>query len=147
MSLACWGGPIGKHIADEYFLDSLEWSCRKMMIEKFAEPFRLHVKRDECGDNIVLGKRGHLYFAGGELCLMVIDGPVVNRRRWQALGRKLWLGDSSSNVKGRNVPDVKIEGIPIRNFGAAIKLVRARQKRVLSAEQREVLLARLPKAS
>jgi hypothetical protein len=38
-------------------------------------------------------------------------------------------------------------GITIENARAAIKLVRVRQKRMVSANEREVLLARLPKAS
>jgi hypothetical protein len=118
-----------------------------MTIEKFAEHFRLRVARDECGDKIIRGKRGHLYFADGELCLMVIDGAPLHRNRWEPLGGKLWMGDISLDATGRSAQDVKIKGIPIGNAGAAIKLVRARQKRVLSAEERKVLLARLPKAS
>jgi hypothetical protein len=118
-----------------------------MTIEKFAELFRLHITRDECGDKIIRGKRGHLYFACSELCLMVIDGAPLHRTRWEALGGRLWLGDSSLDAAGRRVQDVKIEGIPLENARAAIKLARIRQKCVLSAEEREVLLARLPKAS
>jgi hypothetical protein len=118
-----------------------------MTIEKFAEHFRLRVARDECGDKIIRGKRGHLYFADGELCLMVIDGAPLHRNRWEFLGGKLWMGDISVDAKGRRAQDVKVEAVPIGNAGAAIKLVRVRQKRLLSAEEREGLLARLPKAS
>jgi hypothetical protein len=118
-----------------------------MTIEKFAEQYRLRIARDECGDKIIPGKRGHLYFADAELCLMVIDGAPTKRTRWEELGGKLWIGDLSPNAKGRRVQDVKAEGIPIENARAAINMVRSRQKRVLSAEEREVLLARLPKAS
>jgi hypothetical protein len=78
---------------------------------------------------------------------MVIDGPPLHRKRWEALGGKLWIGDSSLDATGRQVQDVKVDGIPIEKAQVAIKLVRCRQKRVLSAEEREVLLARLPKAS
>jgi hypothetical protein len=45
-----------------------------MTTEQFAEQFRLRIAHDECGDKIIPGKRGHLYCAGGELCLMVVDG-------------------------------------------------------------------------
>jgi hypothetical protein len=51
----------------------------------------LHTRLDECGDKIIPGRRGHLYFDGGELCLMVCDGKPANRSRWEA------LGESSSN--------------------------------------------------
>lgn len=116
-----------------------------MVIEKFGEQFRLRTKRDECGDKIIPGKRGHLYFTGSELCLMAIDGPAVHRRQWEALGGKLWMGDVSPNAKGRRVQDVRILGIPLQNARSAIKMIRARPKRVLSAEEREALLMRLHK--
>jgi hypothetical protein len=118
-----------------------------MTIEKFAEQFRVRIVRDECGDKIIPGKRGHLYFADGQLCLMSIDGPPVHRTHWQTLGGKLWMGDTSLNKNLRRALDVKVEGIPLENAHAAIKLIRVRQKRVLSAEEREACLARLPKAS
>jgi hypothetical protein len=116
-----------------------------MTTEQFAEQFRLRIVRDECGDKIIQGKRGHMYCAGGEICLMVTDGAPAARRSWEALGGKLWLGDISRNSAGRRVQDVKIEGIPIENALAAIQMVRCRQKRILSAEEREECLARLRK--
>jgi hypothetical protein len=114
-----------------------------MTLEKFAEQFRLRITRDECGDKIISGKRGHLYFAGSKLCLMVIDGVPAIRRNWEVLGGKLWTGETSLTAKGQRVQDVKVEDIPIENAQAAIKMARVRQKRVLSAEEREVCLARL----
>jgi hypothetical protein len=114
-----------------------------MNIQDFADQFRLRITRDECNDKIISGKRGHLYFAGGELCLMVIDGAPAIRRHWEALGGRLWMGDISLSAKGQRVQDVKIEGIPIENARAAVKMVRARQKRILSSEQREACLTRL----
>jgi hypothetical protein len=119
----------------------------KITIERLAEVFRLRVSLDECNDKIIHGKQGDLYFAGGDLCLMVIDGAPLHRRLWAALGGRLWIGETSLGKNGRRVQDVKIEGIPIENARAAIKLLRIRPKRVLSAEQSEGLLARLPKAS
>jgi hypothetical protein len=71
----------------------------------------------------------------------------IYRRLWAALGGKLWTGDTSPAANARRAQDVKIEGIPIETARAAIKLLRIRPKRVLSTEEREVLLARLPKAS
>jgi hypothetical protein len=71
-----------------------------MTIEKFAELFRLRIARDECGDRIIRGKRGHLYFAGSEMCLLVIDGAPLHRTRWEALGGELWIGDAASMRRG-----------------------------------------------
>lgn len=117
-----------------------------MTINRFAEQFRLRVVRDGCGDEIISGKRGHLYFAGAELCLMVIDGAPVNKSRWEALGGRLWLGDISPNSKGRRVQDVWIRGIPLENAVAAIKMVRVRPKRLLSPEALDARRARTLKA-
>jgi hypothetical protein len=117
-----------------------------MNIEQFAEQFRLRITRDECGDKIIPGKRGHLYFAGGELCAMVIDGAPAKRSRWEALGGRLWLGDVSPNQAGRRVQDVKVGAIPPQKAQAAIEMVRCRQKRVLSAEELEASRKHMLKA-
>ena len=58
-------------------------------IETFAEQHRLKVTRDECNDQIIQGRRGHLYFDEGELCLMILDGPVRARSVLEAIGGKL----------------------------------------------------------
>jgi hypothetical protein len=118
----------------------------QMTIEKFAEQYRLRIARDECGDKIIPGKRGHLYFADAELCLMVIDGAPAKRTRWEELGGKLWIGDLSPNAKGRRVQDVKVAGIPIENARAAIKMVRVHPKRVLSPDALEASRERMLKA-
>jgi hypothetical protein len=117
-----------------------------MTIEKFAELFRVRIVRDECSDKIIRGKRGQLYFSGSELCLMVIDSAPAHKRQWESLEGKLWLGDISPNHLGRRVQDVKIENIPLQNALAAIKMVRARQKRVLSTDALEASRERMLKA-
>jgi hypothetical protein len=63
--------------------------------ETFAQQHRLKVKRDECGDQIIQGRRGHLYFDDGKLCLMILDGPVRARSALEAIGGKLWTGEKS----------------------------------------------------
>jgi hypothetical protein len=52
---------------------------------------------------------------------------------------------SQDNKTSRKVQDVWIKGIALESAAAAIKMIRVRSKRVLSAEEREALLARLPK--
>jgi hypothetical protein len=64
-------------------------------IETFAEQHRLKVTRDECNDQIIQGRRGHLYFDGAKLCLMILDGPVRARSVLEAIGGNLWTGDKS----------------------------------------------------
>ena len=62
--------------------------------EMFGERYRLKIVRDECGDQIVEGRRGHLYFDGDELCLMALDAPVAGMgdAALNALGGQLWVG-------------------------------------------------------
>jgi hypothetical protein len=98
-------------------------------LKDFAQKHRLRIRRDECSDLIIPGRRGQsqLYFAGNELCLMVIDGRRVKRSRWQALGGRLWLGDISEGLQ-----DVKVTGIPLENAKLAIRLAKIKTKRILS---------------
>ena len=111
-------------------------------LESFAAAHRLKTRPDECGDKIIPGKRGHLYFDEGELCLMVADGAPAIRSRWEALGGKLWMGDISPHPKtGRRVQDVKIIGIPVENAKAAIRMIRAFPKRRVSSEESARLVA------
>ena len=116
-----------------------------MTIEEFAGQFRLRITRDECGDKIIQGKRGHLYFAEG-LCLMVKDGVPAKKSSWAALGGELWIGATSPGKAGRRVQDVWIKGIPLENAQAAIKMAQCHQKRVLSAPEVEARRGRMLKA-
>ena len=110
-------------------------------IEMFAEQYRLKVTRDECNDQVIQGRRGHLYFDGAELCLMVLEGKPAIRSKWKALGSKLWLGD-----KAEGVQNVKITGIPIENAKAAIRMCRIKPKRIMSEAQKAAAMAGLDKA-
>ena len=109
-------------------------------IERFAEQHRLKVTRDECHDQVIEGRRGHLYFADRELCLMVLDGALAIRSRWAALGGKLWMGDISPHPRtGRRVQDVKITGIPLERARPAIRMAGCKAKRILSEAQKAAL--------
>jgi hypothetical protein len=103
-------------------------------IETFAQQHRLKVTRDECNDQVIQGKRGHLYFDGPELCLMVLDGKPAILSKWKALGCKLGLGDKTQGVQ-----DVKITGIPLENARAAIRMCRIKPKRIMSDAQKAAL--------
>lgn len=105
--------------------------------KQFAETHRLHVRRDECNDQIIPGRRGHLYFDGEVLCLMVLDGECAEKQRWEELGGQLWLGDKSMGANGRNQQDVKIHGVT--NPKAAIRMCRITPVKVLSEIQRRNL--------
>ena len=116
-------------------------------IEKFAEQYRLKVTRDEGNDQIIQGRRGHLYFDGPELCLMVLDGKPSIPSKWKALGGTLWMGDISPCTKtGKRVQDVKITSIPPENAKLAIRMCRIKPKRIMSEAQKAAAEAALSKA-
>ena len=98
--------------------------------ETFAEQHRLKVTRDECNDQVIQGRRGHLYFDSAELCLMVLDGTPAIRSKWKS-GR-LWIGDISRNAQGVRVQDVKITGIPLENARLAIRMCQIKPKRIMT---------------
>ncbi len=102
-------------------------------IEKFAEAHRVKIRRDECNDQVIEGRRGQMYFDGNDLCLMAIDRKPAQRSSWEALGGNMWLGDISPNAKGQRVQDVKITGIT--NAKAAFRMAGIFAKRVLSPER------------
>lgn len=106
-----------------------------MNIKTFSDQFRLKIKVDECGDRIIPGSRGHLYFDGKELCLMVLDGRVSQSARWEALGAtSLWLG-TKTDLNGKPVQDVKVTGIPEKSWKLAIKLAKVRIRKIMSESQ------------
>jgi hypothetical protein len=106
--------------------------------ECFAEQHRLKVTRDECNDQIIQGRRGHLYLDGAELCLMILDGPVRALSTLRAIGGELWTGDISK-IGEKRIQDLKITGIPLENARLAIRLVGARPRKILSEAQKAAL--------
>ena len=55
------------------------------MLKRFAEEYRLKIRADECGDRVIRGRRGHLWFDGPELCLTILDGPPISAKRLKVL--------------------------------------------------------------
>ena len=110
-----------------------------MTIQSFADRHRLKTSRDECGDLIVRGKRGHLYSDGGEICAMWTDAPPMKPSRLATLGGRLWQGDIGRGANGRRVQDAWVRGIQPEAYKLAIGLVCAKHRRVMSPAQRAVL--------
>ena len=82
-----------------------------MTIERFAEEHKLKISRDDCGDAIIRGKRGHLYVDNGLLSAMWTDAPPMKQSRLAELGGTVWQGDIGSGAKGRRVQDAWVRGI------------------------------------
>src|SRR5262245_48617188 len=94
-----------------------------MTIQQFAEKYKLKFSRDECGEVIIRGKRGHLYVDGGKLCAMWVDAAPMMRSRLEKLGGKVWQGDIGRGDKGRRVQDAWVRGIRPEAYRLAIRLV------------------------
>ena len=112
-----------------------------MTIESFAQAFKLKITRDDCGDPIIEGTRGHLYFDGSSLCLMALNARLqgFNNQQAQALGGKCWIGDIWRDDRQRGYRDVKVTDIPESSWKGAIKLLRVRKRREATPEQLERL--------
>jgi hypothetical protein len=109
------------------------------MIRQFGEKYKLRVSRDECGDIIIRGKRGHLYFDDGVLCAMRTDAPPMKQSRLEALGGIFCQGDIGRNAKGRRVQDAWVRGIRPGAYRLAFRMVGAKARRVMSPRQTAAL--------
>lgn len=114
-------------------------------IQQFAEQHGLRVTRDECGDPIIEGRRGHLYFDGNALCLMALDGQLrgFNNQQVQSLGGNCWIGDIWRGLRGKGYRDVWVKAIPMDNAKQAIRLLKIPTVRKLTAEQKAIAVANL----
>jgi hypothetical protein len=110
-----------------------------MTIERFAEKHKLKTSRDECGEVIIHGKRGHLYVDSGALCAIWTDAPPMMQSRLAELGGRVWQGDIGRDARGRRVQDAWVRGIRPEAYKLAVRLVGAKQRRIMSPAQREAL--------
>jgi hypothetical protein len=114
-------------------------------LKDFVEKYRLHTKLDADGTTVIAGKLGHIYeHSDSQLGLLFM--PTKPRAR-------LW---STTKAKGAAVgmtvrQNAESEGTLLFDADEpvqarlAIRLVRARPKRVLTEEQRSALSERLSK--
>ena len=114
-----------------------------MTIETLAEKFRLKIARDECGDKIIQGRRGHIYVNAGQVCAMWLNTRPILKPRLTPLGGRLWLGDISLNEHGKRVQDIWVKNVPPERIALLIRLTGCKHKRIASEAQ----LAALAKAS
>jgi hypothetical protein len=105
-----------------------------MYLTQIAEQYRVNIRRDECGDSIIPGKRGHLYLDGDQICGMWPDTRPMNRSRLMELGGTLWQGDISDGVQ-----DAWVKGIAPDKIRQALRMVGAKPRRVMSEARRAVL--------
>jgi hypothetical protein len=109
------------------------------MIDQFARIHKLKTSRDDCGEVIVRGKRGHLYIDGGELCAMWTDATPMNASRLESLGGRFWQGDIGRGANGRRVQDAWVRGIKPQAYKLAIRMIGAKARRVMTPGQQAAL--------
>ena len=120
-------------------------SVADQTLREFAERYRLKLRRDECGGLFVSGKRGQVYEYGpGQLAAMFLSD---SRRQWSAARKK--LAESGFRI----MQDAATEGSALFDpdntdqCRMAIRVIRAKPRRILSAAQQEHLQAAREKAA
>jgi hypothetical protein len=111
-------------------------------LERFAQRYRLKIRRDEAGDPIIPGLRGHLWWDAEGLCLRIVDGRPVSARRLKDLvgdTGKVWLGTMTLDDHGRRVQDVEVRGIRPERYSQAIKIAGCKARKRHPGASREVL--------
>jgi hypothetical protein len=110
-----------------------------MTIERFAADHRRKVSRDECGDSVIRGKRGHLYVDGGLLCAMWTGAAPMKKATLESLGGRSWQGDISRDARGRRVQDAWVKGIAQESYALAVRLVGAKPRHIMTPARRAAL--------
>lgn len=114
-----------------------------MTLKTFAAKHRLKIKLDECGDAIVQGKHGTLYEYSDELIGLSFMPPTVHGRRWGAAQREMAAVGMTITQNGGAEGAASFDGHDMVQAKLAIRLVKARVKRVLDEKERETLANRL----
>lgn len=116
-----------------------------MNILEFSERYRLRVKRDGCGDPIILAKLGHIYEHGPEIFGMVLEAPAKSTRLDQTLRsrkRRVLTRGFTLHQEGDFESILLFDPADSKQVRAAIKLVGARKGRKVAAPTVRQLQAR-----
>jgi hypothetical protein len=115
---------------------------RSPTLARFAEPYRLRLKRDNCGESIINGKFGHLYEHAAGLLGLVLE----ESRNGRSKSRSLLARRRKASAAGFRVHQAgEVETILLFEVGnllkekLAIRLVAAKRRRVPSSAQLETL--------
>jgi len=108
-----------------------------MDIQEFATKHRLRVKRAEDGEQIILGKFGHLYLHDDSTLGLLFMPP--RRRLWSRARRKLEAAGFVIWQDGDDEGSALFGGANTVQARLALKVIRARLRRTPSAAQLEAL--------
>lgn len=106
-----------------------------MTLNSIAERYRLHIRRDDCNDQIIPGRNGHLYMDDEKICACFTDD-----------GRKKpFPSVRFRNAKLKQIPNISLlqdgefeftGSIPESSISAALKVLKIYPMRVDAGESR-----------
>ena len=112
-----------------------------MKLEDFATKYRLKVRRAEDGEPVIPGKFGHLYHHD-DSTLGLFFMPE-RPRRWSHARRKLEAADFTIWQNGDDEGSALFDPTNTIQARLALKVVGAKRKRTLTAEDRAAKVATL----
>jgi hypothetical protein len=143
------------YASTHYYARFTRWGSL-MTIRDFAEIFRVRVRRDGCGDEIIPGTLraekiaghseylSHIYGHGdGRLGVLLM---FKTKRRWGNARRKLAGAEFEIRQDGDTEGTALFDPSNAAQAGLALKLARIRRRPELTQEQRQKLLDRLANA-
>jgi len=108
-----------------------------MSVADFASRHRLRVRRDECGERIITGKRGHIY-EHSESLMGLLFAPS-KPRMWANARKKLQAAGFVIKQDGDEEGTALFDPCDTQQVALALRLVGVRPKRVPSPAQLGVL--------
>lgn len=119
-----------------------EQETGSITLKQFASEHRLRMKRDDCGDLNIFGKRGEIYeYGSGVFGVTILHAPTA--QHWNTYRKKF------KEAGGRITQDGDTEGTAVfdptnaKHTKLAIEAIVAKRKRQLTSEQKEILRGRL----
>jgi hypothetical protein len=128
-----------------------------MNLQQFAEKYKLKIKKDTCGDEIILGKahkalgakrpedHPHIYYANKSIIAFLV---FATKAKWTSAKKRLEVTNGGPldlvvNAEAEGLLKLNTDNTKLINL--VLKLARIRVKRQLTEEQRNKLKARFIK--
>lgn len=106
-------------------------------VREFATQYRVRTRRDECGELIVPGRRGHVFEHGeNNFGVMLV---LTTKKRWNFLKRKLVAAEFRLKQNADTEGSLLFDPADTEKASLALQVVRARFRRSISDAQRAVL--------
>ena len=106
------------------------------LLTTFGERFRVGTQRDSCGEQIILGKRGHIFEDGERLGVFL---ALPTAKRWGFLRRKLQQAGFIPKQTGDTEGTLIFDSTDQSRGRIALEAVRTKVRRVPSQRQLDQL--------